>query len=140
MMEFEGRVWKSERSKYWVADVEMLDLSTQGTSRSDALSMVKDAIEALVHKKGFRALVTPGVKDGFTVSANYSAAWLGFLLQRLRMKEGLTIEQVARNMGFTSKTAYARYEQGKVTPSLEKFFRILQAIAPAKKPIFRLAA
>lgn len=139
-MEFEGKVWKSRKSRYWIAYIEMFDLSTQGTSKANALDMVKDAIESLVHKNGFKVSVTQRKDSVFTVGANDLTVWMGFLLQRLRMKQGLTVEGVARRMGFSSKTAYARYEQGRVTPSLSKFIQILEAVSPCKKAVFRFAA
>ena len=140
MIEFEGTIWKSKRSRYWVAYIEGLDLSTQGTSRRNALAMVKDAIESMAQCKGFRVTVSPGARGTFSVGANHSKLWIGFLFQQLRVKAGLTIEQVAHRMGSSSKTAYARYEQGKVMPSLKKFADILAILTPRHRTILRLAA
>jgi DNA-binding XRE family transcriptional regulator len=139
-MEFEGRIWQSKKSKYWIAHIEGLDLSTQGTSEKNAMAMVKDAIESLVQRKGFHVTVSPGSNGTFSVGGNNSKAWIGFLFQRLRIRSGFTIEQVARRMGSTSKTTYARYEQGKVMPSLERFSEILEILTPRHRAILRLAA
>ena len=42
-------------------------------------------------------------------------------------------------MGSRSKTAYARYEQGKVEPTLSKLQELIAAINPALKPVFHIA-
>ncbi len=139
-MELEGRVWKSSKSRFWIAHIPEIDFSTQGSSRINALNMLKDAIEAVVHKRGFRAEIAFEKGNHFLVGANNQRQWTGFFLQQLRMKEGLSIAKVAKRMGFTSKTAYARYEQGKVTPSIEKLGQILEAISSEKRAILRFAA
>ncbi len=32
-MRFEGRVWKDKGGKYWLVEVPLLDVMTQGTSK-----------------------------------------------------------------------------------------------------------
>lgn len=41
-----GKIWKDENSEYWIAEVSALDISTQGESKEEALSMIQDAIES----------------------------------------------------------------------------------------------
>lgn len=43
-------------------------------------------------------------------------------------------------LGKRSKNAYARYEQGKAMPSVEKLDELLGAIAPDHRIVWRLAA
>lgn len=140
MVKLEGKVWKSDKSKFWVAYIESLDMSTQGNSEKDAIAMIKDAIKSLINKKGFRIVINLGKNGKFYICANDTKAWMGFILQRLRMKEGLTIEEVAGRMGSSSKNAYARYEQGKSLPGLEKLSQILGAIGSKRKTILEIAA
>lgn len=139
-MQFEGKVWKPKNGRHWVAYIEAFDLSTQGVSQKDALAMIKDAVESLIDQNGFKATVEPHDKGAFSITANNQKIWIGFLFERLRMKAGLTIEEVARRLGSASKTGYARYEQGKVMPSLDKFEQILQAISPNTRTVLKLAA
>lgn len=139
-MLLEGKVWKSKKSRFWIIEIEPLDLVTQGTSKKDALQMIKFAIEDLVNEKSFKVTVYLRKNGDFAIGANDEKLWLAFFFQRLRMKEGLTLEQVARKLGYSSITSYARYEQGKVDPSVTKFNEILGVLSPKKKPVFKFAA
>lgn len=135
-----GKVWKSNTSKYWLIYVPMLDLRTEGSSKKDAIDMLEDAIQMLVHKKGFKVDIHFKSEGKFVIGANDQKAWIAFFLQRARAKQGLTIEEVARRMGATSKTAYARYEYGETLPSLDKLSEILDAVFPEEAPFLELAA
>ena len=44
-MKLEGRIWKDEKTGYWVVYVPLLDISSQGRSRKAALAMIEDAIQ-----------------------------------------------------------------------------------------------
>ena len=45
-MELEGRIWKD--GKFWLVEVPILDVMTQGKSRKDALRMIEDAVSGLI--------------------------------------------------------------------------------------------
>ena len=62
------------------------------------------------------------------------------LLRRQRECHGLTLSEVAERLGQSSRNAYARYEQGKAMPSVEKLEQLLTAIAPKQKLVLRFAA
>jgi len=140
MIKLEGKVWKSNKGKYWIAYIEFLDINTQGISERDSLAMIKDAIESLINKKGFKITIKSIDGHKFSIGSSDTKTWLGFILQRLRMKAGLTIEEVARRMGSTSKNAYARYEHGKTIPGLDKLSQILEAIESKSETILKIAA
>jgi transcriptional regulator with XRE-family HTH domain len=55
------------------------------------------------------------------------------MLRRQREKHGLSLAEVARRLGARSKTAYARYEQGRSVPTVEKLFELLAAVAPGEE-------
>ena len=61
------------------------------------------------------------------------------LLRRQREKRGLTLGEAAQRLRQKSRNAYARYEQGKTAPSIEKLEELLDAIAPEQRLIWRLA-
>jgi len=58
------------------------------------------------------------------------AAVTAFLLRRQRVKHGLTLVEVTRRLGAKSLNSYARYEQGKAVPTMEKFSHLLSALSP----------
>jgi predicted RNase H-like HicB family nuclease len=138
-MRFEGRVWKDRGSKYWLVEVPLLDVMTQGTSKVDAYRMIADAIEALIDKKGFKVDVRPVGGESFTIGGNQETPLIALMLKRLREAHRLTLREVARRLGQKSPNAYARYEQGKSVPTVEKLDELMRAIDPGFEPILRVA-
>ena len=92
--------------------------------------MIADAIESLVNKKGFKIEVYPGKGDYFELGSPDLSTLAAFLLRRQRMKRGLTLVEVANRLGAKSHNTYARYEQGKSIPTIEKFNKLLSALSP----------
>jgi predicted RNase H-like HicB family nuclease len=127
-MRLAGHVFKS--GKYWAIEVPILGIVTQGHTKKEAYEMIADAIESLVNIKGFEIDVFPGKGQYFEVSSTDLATLTAFLLRRQRMKQGLTLEEVTQRLGAKSLNAYARYEQGKSIPTLEKFSQLLAALSP----------
>jgi transcriptional regulator with XRE-family HTH domain len=50
------------------------------------------------------------------------------------------LAQAAERLGQRSRNAYARYEQGKSMPTVEKLEQLLSAIAPDQKIVWHIAA
>jgi hypothetical protein len=126
-----GRIWKD--GSWWLAESEIADVITQGKTRTEAAAMLADAIESLVDRSSFRVTVrdAPSAGDGgVTIEANDPAALVALVLRRQRQVSGLSLADVAEKLGQTSKTAYARYEQGDAMPSMEKFEELLRAVSP----------
>ena len=139
-MRFEGFLIKPQGklNRYWHIEVPILGLSTQGKSKSDALFMMKDAIELAVNKKGFRVKIVPQGLS-FTVGANNTKEFLAFMLRQQRCSHGLSLKEVAKRLKIRSVNAYARYEQGRSVPTVEKLIELLRAIDPDSAPILRVA-
>jgi DNA-binding XRE family transcriptional regulator len=127
-MRFAGRVFKSK--KYWPIEVPILGVYTQGLSKRDAYFMIADAIELLVDKEGFKVDVYPGKGEYFEIGSTDTAALAAALLREQRTKRGLSLEDVAKRLGAKSNNAYARYEQGRSTPTIEKLSELLMAVSP----------
>ncbi len=51
------------------------------------------------------------------------------LLRRQRMKHGLTLVEVSKRLGAKSFNTYARYEQGRSVPTIDKFSLLLSALS-----------
>jgi predicted RNase H-like HicB family nuclease len=126
-MRFAGRVFRVD--KYWAVEVPILGVVTQGRSKKDALEMIADAIESLVDKQGFKVDVFAGRGEHFEVGASDQAALTAFLLRRERLKSGLSLAQIASRLNSRSLNAYARYEQGKATPTVKKLTQLFSVIA-----------
>ncbi len=129
-MRLSGSVYRDGR--YWIIEVPILDVMTQGFSEQDAYDMIADAIESLVDREGFRIEVYPGQDDYFEIEASDSAVLIAFLLKQERLKSGLSLKQVAERLGAKSHNAYARYEQGRSVPTVEKLAELYAAVSPEK--------
>jgi hypothetical protein len=125
-MRFGGRVWKD--GGLWLVEVPALDLLTQGRTRREALEMIADAIEGFVDKREFKVDVHTGPNDTIEVGSIDSAALTALFLRRRRQASGLTLAEVAARLGARSHNAYARYEQGRSVPTVEKLIELLSIV------------
>jgi hypothetical protein len=137
-MRFEGRIRKDGR--YWLVEVPAFDAVTQGRTKREALEMAEDLLETMADVEDFRVAATSTGKETFEVGANHLGVLLALLLRRQRERQGLTLAQAAERLGQRSKNAYARYEQGKAMPTVEKLEELLRAIAPDQRIVWHIAA
>ena len=129
-MRFNGKVYKD--GKFWLAELPLLDAMTQGQTRKEAYAMVKDLLESLANRPGFKVTVHPGKHGDFEVSSTDPRVLISLFLRRQRERSGLSLSEAAERLGAKSRNAYARYEQGTSMPSLEKLTELYQAVAPGR--------
>jgi len=84
----------------------------------------------LVNRPGFRLEVFPGTGEHFEVSSEDQPTLTAFFLRRARQRAGLSLAQVAERLGATSINAYARYEQGRSVPTIQKLSELFAAVMP----------
>ena len=137
-MRFEGRIKK--QGKHWLIEIPAFDAMTQGRTKREAFEMAEDLIETMADAKGFRVRTYPSSGATFEIEANHIGTLLALLLRRQRERQGLTLAETAKRLGQSSPNAYARYEQGRAMPSVEKLEQLLKAIAPDQRIVWRLAA
>jgi ribosome-binding protein aMBF1 (putative translation factor) len=101
--------------------------------------MVKDLVETMADSRRFVVTVHRLPADRFEISANDVKVLVALLLRRQREKSGLRLAQVAARLRRKSRTAYARYERGDAVPTIEKLEELLNAVAPGKEFVWRLA-
>lgn len=127
-MRFSGRLIQD--GDFWLAEIPILDLMTQGFSREDALEMVADLVETMCEVEGFEVEVDLVGEEVFEVGSADPKPLTTLLLQRKREMSGLTLAQVSERLGASSRNVYARYEQGRSEPTIGKLNQLLQAVAP----------
>jgi len=136
---FEGEVIKDKNSRYWAVGVSALDVFSQGTTKKKALEMLKSAIEDLADDAGLPFKITVSEKKGKVfVTADDNRRFLAFFLKRQRQSAGLSLSQVAKNLGAKSKNGYARYEQAKAEPGVSKLEELIRAINPSARTILNV--
>ena len=141
-MELEGRVWKEDKSSWWLVEVFFLDVMTQGRTRKEALVMIQDAVMELL-KDSYSDLLTKSFQlsvslyeDGVIgIGASDDKLLFALGLRRQREKSGSSIRDVAKRLKSKSPNAYARYERALVRPSLEKCDQLLRAANPHRRPL-----
>jgi len=137
-MRLAGRIWKDR--KFWLAEVPMLDAMTQGRTRPEVFRMLVDLVETMADKKGFRVRLYPAPHGALEIGSDDAATLVAVMLRRQREKHGLSLSAVARRLGARSRTAYARYEQGRSVPTVEKLFELLSAVAPSEDFVLQACA
>ena len=137
-MRFEGRVKKG--GKFWLVEIPAFDALTQGRTKREAYAMAKDLLETMASTAGFKATVYPKSRGSFEIGANNIGVLVALLLRRQRERQGLSLAEAAQRLGQRSRNAYARYEQGKTMPTVEKLEELLKAIAPDQRIVWHIAA
>jgi hypothetical protein len=135
MIRFEGRLWKD--GDFWLVEVPLLDIMTQGRSQNEALKMIKDAVESLVNQPRFGIEVHRTGTRAFDIGSHDSAPLIALMLRRQREARGISLSEMATRLGQSSKNAYARYEQGKAAPTLAKLVELLEAVDPKRDLVLR---
>lgn len=137
-MRFEGRIKKDGR--HWLAEIPAFDAVTQGRTKKEAFAMAEDLIETMADARGFRVTAHTAGGAVFEIEANHLGTLIALLLRRQRERQGLTLDEAAERLGQRSRNAYARYEQGRAMPSVEKLAQLLEAVAPDQRIVWRIAA
>lgn len=127
-MRFSGKLYQD--GKFWLAEIPILDVMTQGYSEEEAVEMVADLVETMANEEGFQVEVFMGSEGVFEVGSTNPKPMISLLLQRKRELSGLSLSQAAERLGASSRNAYARYEQGRTVPSIEKLNELLRAVSP----------
>lgn len=87
-MRLSGRVYKD--GKFWLAELPLLDAMTQGRTRKDAFAMVRDLLESLANRPGFRVTVHPGKQGEFEVGSTDARVLVSLCMKRRREGSGLS--------------------------------------------------
>jgi predicted RNase H-like HicB family nuclease/DNA-binding XRE family transcriptional regulator len=137
MMRFQGKIYKS--GKHWLAEVPVFDAMTQGRTRKGALDMIADWFVTMTNARSVTVHVRSTAPSEFELGSDDSRAMISLLLRRQRQKSGLSLAQAAERLGAKSRNAYARYEQGRCVPTVEKLDELLRAVAPNRDIVVREA-
>lgn len=141
-MELEGKIWKD--GSYWIVEVPSLNVSTQGKSRKNALFMIQDAVFELMKSyfddmsEAFKLTINDYKGDGFGLTSNDNKLLLSFLLIRQREESGLTVRDVAKNLQTKNPNAYAQYEKGNISLSIDQYEKLLHAVNPTRMSVMRI--
>lgn len=142
-MEMEGKIWKD--GKFWLVEVPALDAMTQGKTRKEALAMAKNLVFEMARSyfedeidKNFSITVIDYKKNVVGITASDNRLFLALSLRRQREKSGSTVREASKRLGSKSPNAYAQYERGKTSISIDKYEELLIAANPSEKLRLRI--
>ncbi len=127
-MRVEGRIFRS--GKWWAIEVPILDIYTQGRTRKEAFEMLRDAARLIADDDGFELQAYPSKGQRFEAGSEDDATFCALVLRRQRQARGLSLRDVSERLGMKSRNAYARYEQGRAVPTIQKFAELLKTVNP----------
>ena len=99
--------------------------------------MVRDAARMLAEDDGFDLELYSLGGERFEVGCEDTAAFYALVLRRQRLARGLSLREVSERLGMKSRNAYARYEQGRAVPTIQKFAELLKAVNPSIELVVR---
>ena len=127
-MRFSGKVYKDD--KFWLAEIPILDALTQGHTKKEAFEMALDMVKSMINKEEVVIDIYKGKDGEFEIGSSDSNSLVSLLLQRKRQISGLSLSQVAKRLGLSSRNSYARYERGQSAPTIGKLGELLRAVDP----------
>lgn len=127
-MRFSGKVYKD--GKFWLAEIPILDAMTQGHTKKEAFEMALDMVISMMNKEEVVIDIYKGKDGEFEIGSSDSNSLVSLLLQRKRQISGLSLSQVAKRLGLSSRNSYARYERGQSVPTIGKLGELLRAVDP----------
>jgi hypothetical protein len=142
-MEIEGKIWKE--GTMWLVEIPSLDAMTQAKTRKGVVAMAKNLVFEMVQSyfpdeiyDEFKVTVSDSKKNLISITANETKLLLALSLRRQREKSGSTVKEAAERLGSKSPNAYAQYERGQTSITVEKFEHLLIAANPREKRRLRL--
>ena len=120
----------SEAPDYFV-EIPDLELYTQAESLDDALEMARDVIKLMFKEAGIKSFAVDWEnKDAgsFSVRTSDIDGLLAFVMKRKRHEAGITLQELAKKMGFKSHNSVAAYEMADRSPTVGKFAEIAEGL------------
>ena len=134
MIRMAGEIREGSYGGGWQADVPLLGMGSIASSREVALGRVADAVARSMgnryRRDGVQVWIHHGAGNYFELGVSDAAVLTARILKRARYQAELTLREVAYRLGQRSVNGYARYEQGRVVPSLSKLAELYTACLP----------
>jgi hypothetical protein len=126
-MRIEGHMKKE--GKFWIVEIPVLDVITQGLSKSEAYRIAGTVVEDMVGIGGFKVAVFKVGQTDFVLEANDSSALIPLMLRRQRVKKGITVREA---------NAWGAYEQGRRAPTFDQLERMIRVLNKNSQLVIRI--
>jgi len=135
-VEFTGNIRESKEADLsWRIEVSSLCIFAYGGTRKEVFERLHDLIITSLElhfkenlQKGFKLDIIDHGDGTVGVEGSDQKVLMALALRKQRERKGSSVRQVSGKMGSSSPAAYARYEKGEISMSLEKFDQLLKAI------------
>jgi hypothetical protein len=126
-MLIEGRL--SKIGKQWTAEIPLLQTMV-AAKPMEPVEHALDKLEDLAKDHGLRLNILSKEEEKFFVEIQNLEDFFPLVLKRKRIAKKLSIADVAKRLGNSSRNSYAQYEYGKTKLTLQKYAEILHVIDP----------
>lgn len=119
----------------WIADIPLL-YTTLSTSTGDTKDTLITSIKDLADQSEVDIeFVASELEDRFYFEVKNVDKFLPIILKRTRMAKKLSIGEVTKKLGFSSRNSYAQYEYGKTKLTFSKYIELIEAMDPQMKVV-----
>ncbi len=129
----EGRY--SQVGSKWVAEIPLLYTVISSRTGEPKTALVDD-IKKLAEKSEVHINFVPSeVGDKFYFEVKNIDRFLPIILKRTRLAKKLSIGDITKRLGFSSRNSYAQYEYGKTKLTFAKYLEFIEAMDPELKVV-----
>ncbi|MCY4643780.1 MAG: helix-turn-helix transcriptional regulator [Bacteriovoracales bacterium] len=117
----------------WVAEIPLLSILISSPPGKEKESLI-GSIEKLAHDARMDIdLIKNAEENKFFFKVKNTDQFLPIILKRTRLAKKLSIAEVAKKLGHSSRNSYAQYEYGKTKLTFTKYLQIMEAMDPQMK-------
>ena len=117
----------------WVAEIPLLYTVISSPPGEDKESLVR-SIEKLAQKSQMKInFIKDQNADQFFFEVKNINQFLPIILKRTRLAKKLSIGDITKRLGYSSRNSYAQYEYGKTKLTFTKYLELIKAMDPQIK-------
>ena len=119
----------------WVAEIPLL-YTIISTSPGEEKCALIDNLEKLAQKSKLEInLIKNFDEKKFFFEVKNIDQFLPMILKRTRLAKKLSIGDVTKKLGYSSRNSYAQYEYGKTKLTFTKYLELIEAMDPQMKVV-----
>jgi len=120
-----GKVY--QENKDWLIECPAIDAHTFGHSKNEALELMIDCVRCLIDEPNFELEISEN--DGiFEMEVKNYKPIIRLMLERAKAKTDLTFDDIANNLGLSSRSSVAKTMKIKHDIQLSKLVEVLESI------------
>ena len=117
----------------WVAEIPLLYTVISSRPGEDKESLVR-SIEKLAQKSQMKInFIKDQNPNQFFFEVKNINQFLPIILKRTRLAKKLSIGDITKRLGYSSRNSYAQYEYGKTKLTFTKYLELIKAMDPQIK-------